>query len=837
MPFKSKNLKLIFNFHFTLIKNNKEDMPNSNLDFSTSFWNAEYLLIDSRQLSAPSNTIFFALEGKKRTGQSFIPELYEKGVRKFVVTSSFDKAYLYKEATFVYTENTLATLQALTAWHRQQHQQLPTISITGSNAKTIVKEWLYFLLEMDYNVVKSPKSYNSQIGVPLSVWQINEKHDLGIFEAGISQPNEMHKLEEIIQPNIGLFTNIGTAHDKDFDSIEQKIDEKAKLFQNCEIVVYCKDHPLIDEKLSALDVPTFSWGEHPDADLIIMKVADYEIMVNYEGETFPMNIPFLDDASFENAMHCVAMLVCLEYPFETIQSRINKLKRIPMRLERKEGINNTVLINDFYNNDLGGLQIALSFLNQNQETYPRTLIFSDLLQGDKDKKALYERVNQLCKEYNIDKFIGVGEQLNSYEEVFNIREKHFFNDTNEVRTAIKNSTLQFNKELILLKGARHFEFEKIATLLQKKIHSTQLEINLDAVVHNLMFYRSQLSPQTKVMVMVKALGYGSGKSELANILQYHLVDYLGVAFADEGVELRQNGIRTPIMVLTPSPDSFEMMRMHQLEPEIYNLEMLSALEEFIAEENHDEPFAIQINFDTGMHRLGFTTENYKELEDRLLKLGNKIEVKGAFTHLAGADESVHDTYSKEQIKAFQLLSSQLEDALGYAVIKHCLNSAGIVRYPDAQMDMVRLGIGLHGVEVNNLKQDDLQPVATLKTVIAQIKEMKAGQTVGYSRKGKVDTPKKIATIGIGYADGFDRRLSNGVGKVVINGHLAPVIGNVCMDMTMVDISNIPASVGDEVIVFGENRSISTIAKEIGTIPYEILTSVSSRVKRIYYMEG
>lgn len=809
----------------------------SNLDFSSSFWKEKYLLIDSRQLSAPKETIFFALSGTKRNGQDFILDLYNKGVRKFVVTSDFEKGYLFKEATFIYVDNVLKTLQGLTQWHRLQFDNLPVIGITGSNAKTIVKEWLFFLLEMDYNVVKSPKSFNSQIGVPLSVWQINEKHDLGIFEAGISKPNEMSSLEKIIHPNIGLFTNIGSAHDKNFSSLEEKVNEKAKLFQNCEMIVYCKEHQLIDEKLSTMGIPTFTWGEHSEATLKVMKVGGHEVMIGYQGETYHLNIPFSDDASFENAMQCVAMLACLEYPFNVINERINKLKRIPMRLERKEGINNTVLINDFYNNDLGGLQIALSFLSQNQENYKRTLIFSDLLQGNPDKKNLYSKVVQLCKEYKIQRFIGVGKQLEQHKDLFISFENEFFQTTKDLKSAIIEGRVLFNKELLLLKGARQFEFEKIASLLQKKVHSTQLEINLDAVVHNLMFYRSQLKSSTKVMVMVKALGYGSGKSELANILQYHLVDYLGVAFADEGVELRENGIRTPIMVLTPSPDAFETMKLHQLEPEIYSMEMLDALITFIEEENSSTSFPIQINFDTGMHRLGFTNNELPELIQKLNYLGDKIQVMGAFTHLAGADEGIHEDYTLTQIQDFKSMTAQLEDKLDYKVLKHCLNSAGIVRYSDAQMDMVRLGIGLHGIEVNKLKQEDLIPVATLKTVIAQIKTMKSGDTVGYSRKGEINKDSKIATIGIGYADGFDRRLSNGIGKVLINGQLASVVGNVCMDMTMVDISNISANVGDEVIIFGAERSISTIANEIGTIPYEILTSVSSRVKRIYYMEG
>ncbi|WP_281614599.1 bifunctional UDP-N-acetylmuramoyl-tripeptide:D-alanyl-D-alanine ligase/alanine racemase [Flammeovirga sp. SubArs3] len=808
------------------------------IDFNTDFWNAKYLLIDSRLLTAPSQTIFFALNGRKREGTDFIEDLYNKGVRKFVVTDAFEHGYKYKEASFIYCDDTLKKLQEVTTFHRQKFKSLPVISITGSNAKTIVKEWLYTLLDADYNVVKSPKSYNSQIGVPLSVWQINKKHTLGIFEAGISQPNEMKNLADIISPTIGLFTNIGSAHDKQFDRLEQKVKEKGLLFDHCNDIIYCKDHDLIDHEIQLKNGNKITWGKATDATLQIIEQAAHKVLIKEKSNSHELTIPFSDAASFENAMHCVTVMYHLGYSFEEIDARINRLKSIPMRLERKEGINNTVLINDFYNNDLGGLQIALGFMGQNQEQLPRTLILSDLLQGKDNNDALYQKVNELCEEYDIQRFIGVGEHLNKSQNNITVENKEFYKTTAALRNAIKKGTLVFSKEMILLKGARKFEFEKVAVLLQRKIHSTQLEINLDAVVHNLMFYRSLLKPRTKIMVMVKALGYGSGKHELAHTLQYHLVDYLGVAFADEGVELRENGIRTPIMVLTPSPDSFETMRMHDLEPEIYNIEMLQALEDYLSEDANEKPFAIQLNFDTGMHRLGFNEDEMDLLFNTLNRIKNKIKVTGVFTHLAGADEDIHDQYSKNQIALFKKMTKQLEAKLGYSVIKHCLNSAGIVRYPDAQMNMVRLGIGLHGVEVNDLKQEDLQPVATLKTVIAQIKHMKPGETVGYGRKGVVEQKeKKIATIGIGYADGFNRKFSNGIGKVIVNGKQAPVIGNVCMDMTMIDITGMKAEVGDEVVIFGKERPITQLAKDIETIPYEILTSVSSRVKRVYYMEG
>lgn len=787
-------------------------------------------------LTAPSQTIFFALSGIKRDGQDFIDALYSKGVRKFVVTADFDKGYIYKDAAFIYVDNVLVTLQEVTTYHRELFPQLPTIGITGSNAKTIVKEWLYTLLEADKNVVKSPKSYNSQIGVPLSVWQINEKHELGIFEAGISQVDEMQKLQKIIQPTIGLFTNLGSAHDKLFDSRAQKLEEKGKLFDQCQHIIYCRDHEEIHQELQKKKGIAFHWGVHKDATLRIEAIDNQTVSISFNQDIHQIDIPFKDEASFENAMHCVAVLAFLEYPFDEINQKLKFLKSLPMRLERKEGINGTVLINDFYNNDLGGLQIALSFMGQHQENLPKTLILSDLLQGHNDKSALHKKINELIHENEIERFIGVGKHLMQYQNEITI-DGEYFASTSELRKHIRDHKISFQKEMILLKGARQYEFEKIASLLQRKIHSTRLEINLDAVVHNLMFYKSQLKSSTKVMVMVKALGYGSGKHELANTLQYHLVDYLGVAFADEGVELRENGIRTPIMVLTPSPDSFETMKMHQLEPEIYNLELLEALKDFLMEDEGDQLFKIQINIDTGMHRLGFRKEEFSTLLATLSRIKDKVKVTGVFTHLAGADEEQHNSYTLDQIAQFKNLSHQLEEHLGYTVIKHCLNSAGIVRFPEHQLDMVRLGIGLHGIEVNHIKQDDLQTVATLKSVIAQIKTIQKGETIGYGRKGVATKEMKIATIGIGYADGFNRRFSNGVGQVIIKGKKANVIGNICMDMTMVDITEINASVGDEVIIFGPELSINQLAQSIDTIPYEILTSVSSRVKRVYYLEG
>jgi Alr-MurF fusion protein len=795
-----------------------------------------YLLLDSRKIISPANSVFFAISGKRHDGHRFIQELYNKGVRSFVVESndSFKIADL-PEANIILVENAVSALQKIAAFHRGQFDY-PVIGITGSNGKTIIKEWLSQLLSKDFNIVRSPKSYNSQTGVPLSVWEMNQQHTLGIFEAGISMPAEMKNLQRVIHPTIGIFSNIGTAHDEGFQNRREKILEKLKLFKESDVLIYCKDHEDIEREVSAHypDLKTFSWSLRPDADMVIQELIkegnQSRITISLRDNLHTFTFPFADHASVENLMHCIAVLFYFRIDAEEIQRRIYNLQSVAMRLELKEGINACYLIDDSYNNDLAGLSIALNFLDQQKHKEGKTVILSDLLESGIAEKELYKKIGMLLKEKKIDRLIGIGPVISRNKDSFAI-ESLFYNSTSDFLS--KLDPRDFTEEMILVKGARVFEFEKIIQRLQQKVHGTILEVNLDALSHNLNFYRSFLKPQTKVMVMVKAFAYGSGSFEVANLLQFHRVDYLAVAYADEGVALRERGISLPVMVMNPSYQTFDKMFQYNMEPELYNFKILREYLEFLTLNAISSK--IHIKIDTGMHRLGFEEKDIPELIS-LLKNNTRVTVASIFTHLAGADEEVHNEFTLAQISMFKKIASDIEDKLAYKTIKHVLNSAGIVRFPDAQMDMIRLGIGLYGVEANGLKQGNIETVGTLKTIISQIKLVKAGESVGYSRKGKADRDIKIATIAIGYADGYDRRFSGGKGKVLIKGKLCPIIGNVCMDMSMVDITGIDASEGDEVIVFGKDLPIYKIAEEIGTIPYEILTNVSERVKRVFYTE-
>ncbi len=837
------------------------------------------LITDSRQVINPQQTLFFALKGTHHDGHKYIKELHEKGVRNFVVEKYFVNTEIFAalnddenggQTTFISTENTLIALQLLVSFHRRQFR-LPVIAITGSNGKTIIKEWLAQLLETRYQVVKSPKSYNSQLGVPLSVWQMTDKHEIAIFEAGISRPNEMQKLQQIIRPTVGIFTNIGTAHDEGFENRKSKIQEKLQLFNEAEILIYCSDHQQIDEEIDYFvqknpKVMPFSWGFSPLANLrITAEITDKnnkQVSLDFKNQSYSLIIPFIDNAFTENCLHCIALLLCLGFEMKEIEKLIMLLKPVAMRLEIKNGINNCLLIDDTYNNDLAGLTVALNFLEQNKQKPKTTVIISDMLESGLSADELYPKIAYLLENQQIDKVIGIGKEIRFYADEFVQKEKYFFetvqdfvnNFTEMTQMTVKmtsfekmSSLLSFNNENILIKGARSFHFEQIVKELQQKIHGTRLEINLEALTHNLKFYRSLLPQHTKIMVMVKAFAYGSGSFEVAKLLQYQKVDYLAVAYTDEGIALRQNGITLPIMVMNPSQDSFEKLLRYDLEPEIYSKTTLTSI---IAVANLQK-IKIHLKLDTGMHRLGFEEDDLVFLIENL-KANKNIVIQTIFTHLAGADGNEFDNFSHQQMQKFSFMADEIEkelDYLAYSPIHHACNSPAIVRFQDILngeekiegispkiSDMVRLGIGLYGVEVNGWLQEKLRPIGTLKTVISQIKHIKAGETVGYSRKGKAETDITTATIAIGYADGFSRKLGNGNAKVLINGHLAPIIGNICMDMCMVDMTNISANEGDEVIIFGEEPSIFDLAQQAGTIPYEILTAVGERVKRVFLSE-
>ncbi|MBL3654776.1 bifunctional UDP-N-acetylmuramoyl-tripeptide:D-alanyl-D-alanine ligase/alanine racemase [Fulvivirga sediminis] len=786
-----------------------------------------YLLTDSRKSFFARGALFFAISGKRHDGHDYISNLYNEGVRQFVVEKNLDVTP-YPNSNFIQVDNVIEALQAIAQYHRETYKLL-CVGITGSNGKTIIKEWLHQMLSPYKKVVKSPHSYNSQIGVPLSVWQINDLHEVGIFEAGISTTGEMQKLAHIIQPEIGIFSNIGSAHAQGFYSIEEKVKEKALLFKNTRRVIYCKDHELIDQHLKDKG---FTWGYSEQADIHIIsqesKLGVTSMQISYEGNNHVLNFPFSSEAALQNSLHCVAFLTLMGFDFSIIQKGLDKLQTIPMRLEMKKALNGSSLIDDTYNNDLAGLRIAVEFLSHQTQHPKRTVILSDIQQSDLEEKGLYQQINTIFKSADINRLIGIGPVLTKNKDCFDIPSS-FYKNTTDFLNDFDLSQLQ--NELILVKGARSFTFEKVVRALEERLHGTQLQINLDALTHNLNFYKSQLKSHTKLMVMVKAFAYGSGSLEIANLMQFHRVDYLGVAYADEGMFLRTNGIYLPIMVMNPSEDSFENIIKYDLEPEIYNLNILKHFISYL----DGRSAKIHLKLDTGMHRLGFEGQDLEELLN-ILKNHPNLRVKSIFSHLAGADGAEHKDFSYQQAQKLKNWVNIIKERLQYSPIVHLLNSPGIIRFPDLQFDMVRLGIGLYGLDTNNLQQHHLLPISRLKTMISQIKTVKPGETIGYSRKGKVNQEMKIATIAIGYADGFNRGFSNGNGEVWINGKKAPVIGNVCMDMTMVDITNIDAREGDEVEVFGEHVTITEMAEKINTIPYEILSNVSQRVKRIYYTE-
>ena len=797
------------------------------------------LITDSRKVVNHEISLFFAITGDRRDGHEFIEDLIQLGVYNFVI-SKREFIPSQSKANFIVVSDPMVAMQQLAQSHREQFH-IPVVGITGSNGKTIIKEWLYQLLREDHHIVRSPKSYNSQIGVPLSVWQIQREDNMGLFEAGISMPNEMEKLERMIQPTIGIFTNIGQAHDENFSSQQDKINEKLKLFTNCNKLIYCKDYLLIHEAINPLTnhLNHFTWSRKAKADLQIGRIAkqehETEIQGIFKNNFINIRIPFTDEASIENAIHCWVLMLFLDYDNETIAQRMELLSPVAMRLEMKEGINNCIIINDSYNSDLGSLTIALDFINQQKQYNKRTVILSDILQSGKNENQLYQEVASLLSRKNVQRLIGIGSAIFRQQDLFSL-EKKFFATTDDFLREFNYSW--FGNETILIKGARAFGFERISKALQQKAHETVLEINLNAVVHNLNLFRSRMKPETKMMAMVKAFAYGSGSFEIANILQFHRVDYLAVAYADEGVELRKAGITLPIMVMNPEEQSYDAMISYKLEPELYNFKVLNHFTDALkrrADELAGSRFPVHIELETGMRRLGFEEEELNELIMRI-KNNKHIKIASVFSHLVASDETMHDEFTHNQIALFQQMSKRITQHFNYPVLRHILNSSGIIRFPDAQFEMVRLGIGLHGVAPTPNEQRQLQMVSTLKTTISQIKQLHAGDTIGYSRKGVAKKEMTIATVGIGYADGLSRRLGNGAGKMLVMGQFAPIVGSICMDMTMIDVTGIPAREGTEVIIFGLDYTIIELANQMGTIPYEVLTSISARVKRVYYHE-
>ncbi len=805
-------------------------------NFNQLFWKNKTALVDSRRLVFPARSLFFALPGQRVHGQDFIEELYAKGVRHFVAEQKVEGL---TEAQFWLSPNVLAVLQAFAQHHREQFmpQQPPVLGITGSNGKTIVKEWLSQLLEQDCRVLKSPKSYNSQIGVPLSVLNLAPKHELAIFEAGISQIGEMQRLAAIIQPTWGIFTNIGAAHDSGFSGTRQKISEKLQLFQEAKALIYNSDQAVVHEEIQRWkpkQLTLWSWGNRADADVRIQQetlAAHTRLHITWQRQTQSIDLQFTHAAAVENCGHLITFLLHWGLSLPAIEQRLQQLDDVPMRLEFKQGKNNSYLVDDTYNNDVEGLKIALDFLAQKMppnSTWRKTLLLSDLPELHDAQE--YQIVADLLQQHQIEQFIGIGPDLTRHQTLFKTLPACQFYKTTTALLADLAQGLSFQKAYILVKGARQFALERVVAQLKKNLHNTRLEIDLQALAHNLQSYRVHLQPSTQLMVMVKASAYGSGSYEVAQLLEYQGVNYLGVAYVDEGVALRQHGIQLPIMVMNSAPHEFDLLCRHQLEPALYSWELLEAFLEFLDNQPQAEAYPIHLELDTGMHRLGFLAADLPALVARLAK-ATTLRVQGIFSHLAAADDAAHTAFTLEQIQLFERLSQQLLAELPNRPLRHLLNSAGIAHYSAYQFDLVRLGIGLYGLD----KHLPLRPVLRLKTTVAQIKTLQAGDSIGYSRQGKITQPTRVAVLSIGYADGFLRGLGNGKASVQLQGQTAPTLGNVCMDMCFVDISALPhVQVGDEAIVFETVADLERLANALDTIPYEILTNISERVTRVFY---
>ena len=817
-----------------------------------------WLLTDSRSLCFPEETLFFALSSARNDGHRYIADLYRRGVRNFVAEAKGIQEYIpggmgtMADANFLVVPSPLAALQRLAERHRDEFD-IPIVGITGSNGKTMVKEWLYQLLLPSQKIVRSPRSYNSQIGVPLSVWLLNEQTEVGIFEAGISKPGEMFALRDIIQPTIGVLTSLGTAHQENFRSMEEKCMEKLELMHDTQAVVYCSDNDTVSRCIRRMQYKgeKIAWSRCDANVALFVKSQEYKTLrstlVTYvwQGEENTYTIPFIDEASIENSITCAAVALRLGLTPAQLYDRMPKLEPVAMRLEVKEGQHGCILINDSYNSDVNSLDIALDFMNRRQQGHgdrshdsglgqkpvPMTLILSDMFQTGTSPEVLYSQVSDLCVKRGIEKFIGIGPELTSQADKIKISDKQFFADVPHFLSSDAFGRLR--NELILLKGARPFGFDRITEQLEQKVHETILEVNLNAVVENLIYYRSFLKPETKMVCMIKADGYGAGAVEIAKTLQDHRVDYLAVAVADEGVTLRKAGITANIMIMNPEMTAFKTMFDYDLEPEVYSFRLMDALIKAARKEGITG-WPVHIKLDTGMHRLGFDpVHDIDEVIDRL-RHQNAIIPRSVFSHFVGSDSDGFDDFSARQFALFDEGSRKLQSAFSHHILRHMDNSAGIEHFPERQMDMCRLGLGLYGVDPRDNRM--LSTVSTLKTTILQLRHVPAGETVGYSRKGKIDRDSVIGAIPIGYADGLNRHLGNRHGYCLVNGQKAEYVGNICMDVAMIDVTDIPCQEGDHVEIFGEHLPVTVLSDILETIPYEMLTGVSNRVKRVYFQD-
>lgn len=796
----------------------------------------DFVSIDSRKIASPAQTVFFALRGLRLDAHDYIPQVLESGVKVLVIHKekySESWAMRRQDLCIIQVNDTLEALQKVAAYIRHAHQGLEVIGITGSNGKTIVKEWLSHLTQSSHYVIKSPKSFNSQVGVPLSVWSLSESHSLAIFEAGISKTGEMARLQEIIDPTLGIITNIGTAHEDGFESKTQKLEEKLLLFKHARVLIYCKDHTEVHQAIVSRGLPGLSWSYRYDSGCdFIVDYNQNQLSIHFNNQTHQCTLqyPPHDEASKENLAHALCMCVYLGIPDERMQQQLLSLKTIPMRLQWKQGIHGSYIVDDSYNNDLAGLQVALDFMNRQNKSLSRTLILSDPEQETKGIDLWQRQLQDWIGAYGLKKLILIGTQLaqsmKGLDTVETFASVNYFLD--------KYDFGQLSHQVILIKGSRSSGFEKIVDRLSLRQHSTCLHIHLPTLLQNFNYIKSLLLPDTKIMVMVKSFAYGAGSMEVAQLLQYAGCHYLGVAYVDEGIALRNQGIQLPIMVLNAEEITLEQCLLHDLEPVVYSPAMLSNIA--ILADTLNKQASVHLEIETGMNRLGLTSDHLEEIKAQLQIYRNNILIKSVFSHLVGSENPQLDEFTWQQCQTLHTCHEDLSKTLGYVPMKHILNSAGILRHTEFQMDMVRLGIGFYGVDPRaDTPLKGLKSPFRLTSVISQIKHLSKDETVGYNRKGVLQRDSTIGIVAIGYGDGFSRLHSNGVGSIAIHGKIAPIIGNVCMDMCMVDLTDIPeAKEGQEVEIFGDTISLIAMAERIGTIPYEILTSISPRIKRIFY---
>jgi len=800
--------------------------------------NIGWLLTDSRSLCFPEETMFFALKTTRNDGHLYIDDLYRRGVRNFVVSALPE--HLKSDANYLKVPSPLAALQRLAERHRDEFD-CPVVGITGSNGKTMVKEWLYQILSPQHTITRSPKSYNSQIGVPLSVWLLSEQTDVALFEAGISQPGEMDALRDIIQPTIGVLTYLGAAHQENFRSLEEKCMEKLQLFHGAQVIVYNSDDDIVSRciRRSGYKGEKIGWSrENISAPLYIESVTTDAVATCikylYKGTRGQYLLPFYDEASLQCSFACLAVALYLGTDPLQLAERMSVLEPVAMRLEVKEGQHGCTIINDSYNSDINSLDIALDFMSRRvNDDRRRTLVLSDIFQSGMSPADLYEEVSSLCVKRGVSRFVGIGPALLSQASRIAVADKSFFASTDDF--LLSDFFRQLHDEVVLIKGARAFGFDRITERLEQKVHETILEVNLNALVDNLNYYRSFMKPETKLVCMVKADAYGAGAVEVAKTLQDHRVDYLAVAVADEGVILRRHGITQNIMIMNPEMTAFKTMFDYDLEPEVYSFRLLDALIQ-AAEKQGITGWPVHIKLDTGMHRLGFDPKNDMEELINRLKRQNAIIPRSVFSHFVGSDSVDFDRFSAEQFSKFSEASAKLQKAFSHKILRHICNSAGIVHFPERHMDMCRLGLGLYGYDPMTPAKAPLIPVSTLKTTILQLRHVPKEDTVGYSRKGVLSRDSLIAAIPIGYADGLSRHLGRGAAYCLVNSQKAPYVGNICMDVAMIDVTDIPCQEGDNVEIFGEHLPVNILSDVLDTIPYEVLTAVSGRVKKVYFQD-